>query len=342
MRSISSRTATSSLGASWPYQTNTLQADNVPVKDLIPRRGPRAGRTRGCCRRNPSTRTVPTCGCSHVARPLVQAQQAIFFGETPANTKACAEMDKIDPGSCAQVPRRCRRGVLRHDQVLEDAAGRTAATATPTAWTTRPGNRPGRRSPASNAWPAVLTLRAALSWAARRRLSAAFWRRGWLRGTLPSPAAPRVVRAALPERRSSSLLVSAFWSVDPFTTELVHDWNLDNFQRIFTEPVYLHDRLQDDRDRGRWSRSRTRSSRFHSPTSWRASPRRGPARLLFVARAPAAVGELPRARLRLAPDPRQGRRPQLDARPARPPGGGTSRIRHWRCGSSSRTSGSPS
>src|SRR5215212_3764042 len=74
-------------------------------------------------------------------------------------------------------------------------------------------------------------------WAARRRLSAAFWRRGWLRGTflLLPPLAwfGLLYLAAL-----VVLLVSAFWRVDPFTTELVHDWNLDNFKRIFTEPVY--------------------------------------------------------------------------------------------------------
>ena len=75
------------------------------------------------------------------------------------------------------------------------------------------------------------------SWAARRRLSAAFWRRGWLRGTfllLP----PLAWFALLYLAALVVLLVSAFWSVDPFTTELVHDWNLDNFKTIFTEPVY--------------------------------------------------------------------------------------------------------
>ena len=75
------------------------------------------------------------------------------------------------------------------------------------------------------------------SWAARSRLSAAFWRRGWLRGTfllLP----PLAWFALLYLTALVVLLVSAFWSVDPFTTELVHDWNLDNFKTIFTEPVY--------------------------------------------------------------------------------------------------------
>ena len=36
-----------------------------------------------------------------VTTPKVQAQQAIYFGETPANKEACAEMDKLSKGSCA-------------------------------------------------------------------------------------------------------------------------------------------------------------------------------------------------------------------------------------------------
>jgi putative spermidine/putrescine transport system permease protein len=34
------------------------------------------------------------------------------------------------------------------------------------------------------------------------------------------------------------LFVSAFWSVDPFTTELVKVWNLENFRTVFTDPTY--------------------------------------------------------------------------------------------------------
>jgi putative spermidine/putrescine transport system substrate-binding protein len=38
----------------------------------------------------------------HISTPKVQAQQAIFFGETPANKLACSHMDKIQKGSCAK------------------------------------------------------------------------------------------------------------------------------------------------------------------------------------------------------------------------------------------------
>ena len=37
-----------------------------------------------------------------ISTPKVQAEQAIYFGETPVNSKACAIMDKLSKGSCAQ------------------------------------------------------------------------------------------------------------------------------------------------------------------------------------------------------------------------------------------------
>ena len=74
-------------------------------------------------------------------------------------------------------------------------------------------------------------------WTARRRLSAAFWRRSWLRAALlllpPLAWFVLLYLAAL-----AVLLVSAFWSVDPFTTELVRVWNLDNLKTVYTEPTY--------------------------------------------------------------------------------------------------------
>ena len=90
------------LGASWPYQTNTLQADNVPVKDTIPQVGATGWADTWMLSAKSQHPNCAYLWMQHATTPLVQAQQAIFFGETPANTKACAEMDKIDPGSCAK------------------------------------------------------------------------------------------------------------------------------------------------------------------------------------------------------------------------------------------------
>ncbi len=75
------------------------------------------------------------------------------------------------------------------------------------------------------------------SWAARRRFSEALWRRPWLRATgliLP-PLAWFVLIYLL---ALVALFVSAFWTVDPFTTELVRNWNLGNFRTIFESSAY--------------------------------------------------------------------------------------------------------
>jgi putative spermidine/putrescine transport system substrate-binding protein len=45
----------------------------------------------------------PNCAylwMKYISTPKVQAQQALSWGETPANTKACPEMDKIKAGGC--------------------------------------------------------------------------------------------------------------------------------------------------------------------------------------------------------------------------------------------------
>jgi len=66
-----------------------------------------------------------------------------------------------------------------------------------------------------------------------RRLSGVFWRRPWLRGVLlllpPLAWFLLLYVAAL-----AVLFASAFWTVDPFTTKVVHTWNVDNFREIVT------------------------------------------------------------------------------------------------------------
>jgi putative spermidine/putrescine transport system permease protein len=72
---------------------------------------------------------------------------------------------------------------------------------------------------------------------ARRRLSAALWRRPRLRAIalLLPPLGWMVVfyLAAL-----AVLFVSAFWSVDSFTGKLTHTFTWANFHAIFTDPTY--------------------------------------------------------------------------------------------------------
>ena len=90
------------IGASWPYQTNTLAAAKVPVKDLIPKEGATGWADTWMLSAHAKHPNCAYMWMKWVSTPKVQAQQAIYFGETPVNTKACAVMDKLSKGSAAQ------------------------------------------------------------------------------------------------------------------------------------------------------------------------------------------------------------------------------------------------
>jgi putative spermidine/putrescine transport system substrate-binding protein len=90
------------IGASWPYQTNTLIADKVPVKDTIPKEGATGWADTWMLSSKSKHVNCAYLWMKHVSTPKVQAQQAIYFGETPANTKACDVMDQLSAGSCKQ------------------------------------------------------------------------------------------------------------------------------------------------------------------------------------------------------------------------------------------------
>ena len=97
---FSSRDA--SVGAAWPYQAITLQTakPKVPVESSVPAEG-----ATGWADTWMLSKTAPHPNCAYkwmawVSTPVVQAQQSAFFGATPVNKNACAEMDKTSAGSC--------------------------------------------------------------------------------------------------------------------------------------------------------------------------------------------------------------------------------------------------
>jgi putative spermidine/putrescine transport system substrate-binding protein len=90
------------VGASWPYQTLQLQAAKAPVKELIPKEG-----ATGWADTWMLAKKAPHPNCAYLwmkyaATPQVEAKQAIVFGETPVNPKACPFMNQLQKGSCAQ------------------------------------------------------------------------------------------------------------------------------------------------------------------------------------------------------------------------------------------------
>lgn len=77
---------------------------------------------------------------------------------------------------------------------------------------------------------------------ARLSLSAALWRRPWLKLALLL-AAPVLAFAVVYLGALVSLFISAFWEVDAFTAQVIHHWTLDNFYNaqhtgLLQEKVY--------------------------------------------------------------------------------------------------------
>ena len=88
------------VGAASTYQTVQLKISGAPVAETIPTEG-----ATGWADSWMLATKAPHPNCAYmwtkwVSTPKVQAQQALYFGETPVNTKACAEMEGLHAGSC--------------------------------------------------------------------------------------------------------------------------------------------------------------------------------------------------------------------------------------------------
>jgi putative spermidine/putrescine transport system substrate-binding protein len=95
------QSGTTVVAAAWPYQTITLQQNKTAVADTIPSQG-----ATGWADSWLLATKAPHPNCAYkwmkwVSTPRVQAQQAISFGETPANSLACPIMNQMQAGSCA-------------------------------------------------------------------------------------------------------------------------------------------------------------------------------------------------------------------------------------------------
>jgi putative spermidine/putrescine transport system substrate-binding protein len=90
------------IGAAWPLATNTLEADKVPVKEIIPVEGATGWADTWMISSHTKHLNCAYKWINWVSTPQVQAQQAISFGETPANKLACPYMEKIKAGSCVK------------------------------------------------------------------------------------------------------------------------------------------------------------------------------------------------------------------------------------------------
>jgi putative spermidine/putrescine transport system substrate-binding protein len=88
------------VGAASSYQTVQLKTAGAAVGETVPTEG-----ATGWADTWMLATKAPHPNCAYmwtkwVSTPKVQAQQALWFGETPVNTRACAEMEGQKPGTC--------------------------------------------------------------------------------------------------------------------------------------------------------------------------------------------------------------------------------------------------
>jgi putative spermidine/putrescine transport system substrate-binding protein len=87
-------TGATTVGTTWPYQTNTLKGSGVAVNAIVPSEGMTGWADTWMLA---SKAAHPNCMYKWMAwmvTPHVQTEVAEYFGEAPANPKACAELDK--------------------------------------------------------------------------------------------------------------------------------------------------------------------------------------------------------------------------------------------------------
>jgi putative spermidine/putrescine transport system substrate-binding protein len=90
------------VGASWPYQLSTLKAAKAPVADTIPSEGATGWLDTWMLSAHAKHPNCAYMWLRYISTPQVQAEQAVSYGETPVNAKACPYMNRLAKGSCAQ------------------------------------------------------------------------------------------------------------------------------------------------------------------------------------------------------------------------------------------------
>jgi putative spermidine/putrescine transport system substrate-binding protein len=90
------------VGAAWPYQTIQLKLAGASVDETIPQEGATGWADTWMLATKAQHPNCAYMWDKWVSTKQVQAEQALSFGETPVNTQACAEMEALQAGSCAQ------------------------------------------------------------------------------------------------------------------------------------------------------------------------------------------------------------------------------------------------
>jgi putative spermidine/putrescine transport system substrate-binding protein len=85
----------------WPLMYNDLGKVHFPVGQTIPREGATGWADTWMLSAHAKHPNCAYMWMRYVTTPQVEAKQALVFGETPVNPKACTYMNKLQKGSCA-------------------------------------------------------------------------------------------------------------------------------------------------------------------------------------------------------------------------------------------------
>ena len=157
----------------------------------------------------------------------MQAEQAIYFGETPVNSKACPIMNKLAAGSCEQYHANAPLAYFKQIYFWKTPIAHVRLDVA--------AELHGLHEVAAGLDPAQGLSPDGIG--VRREVGGALWRRPWLKAisllTPPVGAFVVVYIAAL-----AALFVTAFWTTNSFTGELIHHWTTTNFSQLWNASAY--------------------------------------------------------------------------------------------------------
>ena len=111
-------TGDSVIGTTWQVIAQVAEGEKVPVEAVLPEEGSTGWSDTWMVSAKSKNSNCAYAWMDHIASPEAQAAVAEYFGEAPANTKACDLTS--DQGLLRRLPRHGRR-LRREDLVLDHA-----------------------------------------------------------------------------------------------------------------------------------------------------------------------------------------------------------------------------
>jgi len=130
------------------------EAAGAPVNDTIPKEGATGWADTWMLAANAPDPNCAYKWMAYMSTPKIQAEDAISYGETPANTLACPIMNTLEKGGCAAYHANAPQSYFTTIKFWKTRSPRVTTERT-TALALLNGNRPGRRSRGNTKCPSV-------------------------------------------------------------------------------------------------------------------------------------------------------------------------------------------